>query len=559
MFLFSQDGYDFNISCHFHSSDFSSQDMEDWVVGWFQSCDSLCRKYSLTLNLVSHSIFFHIIFQTSNSRTVSNSQRSKNEQAKSMNSLQCVASAIQTQNWQNAVKILSNDYDCKFLSTDDLYEVFERFLFSIERYECHTIQEEEELDNLVKTFLCRLSLFDGPLFSSHPASSFSSIKDHDCDGSTIDFDLSCAKSSLVHNLCMEHKHQALKLLLRNLDPCVASREASRCTSLSVDFVEDACGFSVYRDALFYHSPLQAAWEGFLFDHSSCLDHDLTEKEEWDDLWKTTVYILLAFDRQPIDYNHVFSGKWNIIHAIARYGHRAPSVVMSCALKLYPEYTMCYDAVGNLPLHMAVSRCQIDYRSLRYELDQGGTPSPSAYDNQLKYVTQPSCDTKNILIRRNPISMLVNVDSSAASRFDPNGRLPLHAFILHQHENSKIFESMKNQVGYFTDGHHFDPITSLKCIMDANPNALEYPEPFTGLFPFLLAATNNHEATLDTIFLLLRENPGVLEATCSSLQEISKRKQSNKRTSSAVLPTSPTSVCRVKRVVSPEMWTCSKRL
>lgn len=503
---------------------------------------------------------------TSNSRTVSNSQRSENEEAKSMNSLQCVASVIQTQNWQNAVKILPNDCDCKFLSMDDLYEVFERFLFSIERYECHTIQEEEELENLVKTFLYRLSLFDGPLVPSHPASSFSSIKDDDCDGSTIDFDLSCAaKSSLLHNLCMEHKHRALKLLLRNLDPCVASREASRCTSLSVDFVEDVCGCSVYRDASFYHSPLQAAWEGFLFDHSSCLDHDLTEKEEWDALWKTTVYILLAFDRQPIDYNHIFSGKWNIIHAIARYGHRAPSVVMSCALELYPEYTMWYDAVGNLPLHIAVSCCQIDYKSFRYELDRGETPSPSTCDNQLKYVTPSACDTKNILIRRkqmygNPISMLVNADSSAASRFDPNGRLPLHAFILHQHENSKIFESMKNQVGYFTDGHHFDPITSLKCIMDANPNALEYPEPFTGLFPFLLAAaTYNHEATLDTIFLLLRENPGVLEATCSSLREISKRKRStNTRTSSAVIPTSPTSVCRVKRVVSPEMWTCNKR-
>lgn len=484
-----------------------------------------------------------------------------------MNSLQHVISAIQAKDWKIAIQILSNDIYCRFLAMEELYDVFERFLFGIDGSVCHTIQgqqeEEELLDELVTNFLSRLCLFDEPLSSSSDPSMicFAQEDDDCCDDLTVDSsDAFChtTKSSLIHNLCMEHKHQALRLLLRNLDPCVASREARCCTSLSVDFVEDVCGCAVYRDALFYHSPMQAAWEGFLFDNndcnyndSTCFDH-LTNKKEWNALWKTTVYILLAFDRQPIDYNHAFSGKWNIVHAITRYGPRAPSVVMSCALKLYPDHAMSCDDVGNLPLHVAVSNCQVDYKSYRYALEQEKRSSFPSHENQLRCVNHGEYAT--------PISMLVDIDSSAASKCDANGRLPLHLLILHQHENSKMFESMTDRVGYFTRGHHFDPLSNLKCVMDANPTALEYPEPTTGLCPFLLAAsTGNHTGMLDTIFLLLTANPGILVARCSSFQSMSKRKRSNSQTTFKINPTSPTSVLRMKRVVSPEMWTCNKRI
>mmetsp|Transcript_5016 Transcript_5016/g.9531 ORF Transcript_5016/g.9531 Transcript_5016/m.9531 type:complete len:465 (+) Transcript_5016:584-1978(+) len=460
-----------------------------------------------------------------------------------MNSLQHVITAIETQNWQRALHLITNDDNCRYLAMDDLYEVFERFMFGIdnEYTRADTIGEQErqgkELNDLVKKFLCRLSLYNEPLLSHRP--------------------------TLVHNLCMEHKHGALKLLLRNLDPCIAAREASYCTSLCVDFVEDICGCPVYRDALFRHSPLQAAWEGFLFDHEQD-HHDLTDVKGWDALWKTTVYILLAFDRQPIDFNYAFSGKWNIIHAIARYGHRAPSAVMSYALKLYPEYVMRDDDVGNLPLHVAISSCQIYYKSYRYELDQGERQLRTTYDNQLKYHVanqNTAAIQKPLHMYRNPISMLVYMDSSAASRCDPNGRLPLHSLILHQGENSKMFESITNCLGYFTRGHHFDPLSTLKYVMDANPNALEYPEPSTGLFPFLLAATSNLATSLDSIFLLLKENPAVLEASCrATFQNASKGKpSSNPRTTPTINTTSPPSVHRIKRVVSPEMWTCNKRI
>lgn len=494
---------------------------------------------------------------------------------------QLLWNALESRNWQQASKfliLLSNDPTmCLCDMNDDILDAFETFLFGIEQnFDDHADNkvEQEEQHLLNELILCFLSFLSMPLDKHEISRRILYTKE--CNLTRTREEELLSKTNLLHNLCIEHKYHAIQLLLRNLDPDVASRVAIRSVYLQIDFEEsDACGCSVYHDASFYHSPMQAAWEGFLFDNSTTAMDNLTEIEGWDALWKTTVYLLLAFDRQPLDLNHAFSGKWNMIHAIARYGHAAPSAVMWYALHLHSTQDKQSD-IKDHALHVAISSSQICYKSYRYALDQAKACIKESSCNQCQRSVHAKYDANRVndystTIYTNPMSMLLEKDSHAATRKDYQGRLPLHLFIMNQRYNSNEFDVIRKNFEsnlLFSRGYDYDPISVTKILIDANPYALEFPEPSSGLYPFMLAASNN-TATLDTVFLLLSENPGILEVASSSsftkkdtsvnftkTTRLEKNPQTHVTTAH---PSSPVRVLhQVKRVVSPEMWSCEKK-
>ena len=146
-------------------------------------------------------------------------------------------------------------------------------------------------------------------------------------------------------------------------------------------------------------------------------------EEWRDLWNTTVCLLLAFDHKPIDLD--YTRNWNILHVISRYGHRIDDAVMLLALKLHPQFAYAISSDGNLVLHEA-AKSQIRYRSHRRHWNAPGT----RYN---KKTHEEECDNPPRPVINHvlgPTLRLLESNTSAASVFDRDGRLPLHLALIH---------------------------------------------------------------------------------------------------------------------------------
>ena len=103
----------------------------------------------------------------------------------------------------------------------EIIDVLEYFLFSIPNEDS---ENEFEMKEIVFLFL---SCVD-------PSSIIPSLlmrHEHMSDDDSFE-DL-----TIIHNLCMENKHEALKILLNQVHPEIASVEVRRLAFLSVDHVE----------------------------------------------------------------------------------------------------------------------------------------------------------------------------------------------------------------------------------------------------------------------------------------------------------------------------------
>lgn len=112
---------------------------------------------------------------------------------------------------------------------------------------------------------------------------------------------------------------------------------------------------------------------------------------------------------------------------------------------------------------------------------------------------PLCITvMNKKISKQVIRQLINIFPEAAKQFDKMQRLPLHYAILCCREYN---DCVNDLVG-------------------AAPFALSSIDPNTGLYPFMMSASN--QSSLSTTYKLLREEPSVLQQQPFCLEPIKRK-------------------------------------
>ena len=317
---------------------------------------------------------------------------------------------FENQDWSSVIEILTEHYYCcQHVDTntyrvqqqeedeeeeeeeEELEDIFENFLFRVDEQISTEHITEETASKIIQLFLSLLTTTSPcSLYAVAQAPTEEDTKNdslvggEDADEGSHQYSPTCptistpdanavrtaATTPLIHNLCIENKHIALALLLRTLDPTVASREVQKVAHIIFDYEEeivnsttrdvvaDDAGHtlpqSLYHTLNVYHTPLQAAWAGTLLDKQRFdnLDQirqydDLTDVQA--DLWTTTVYLLLAFDGKPISLDFATGGDWNMLPVISRYGPRCYDAVMMVALRLYPH--LAQSAAAAVASHM----------------------------------------------------------------------------------------------------------------------------------------------------------------------------------------------------------------
>ena len=161
-----------------------------------------------------------------------------------------------------------------------------------------------------------------------------------------------------------------------------------------------------------------------------------------------------------------------------YGSNILSLIPWLVLKLYPDQARAADSNGNLPLHCF---CQHDAGRKLYQFEMiPGT------ENLLTAEARAMLD---MIGPGNILSTIISCYPGAALAKNRRGRLPLH-------------EASDNKWFDFED---------IERLAKADPEALDVPDPISGLYPFMMAASHPpvHKTGYDDItkiFILLRESP-----------------------------------------------------
>lgn len=393
----------------------------------------------------------------------------------------------------------------------EIIDVLEYFLFSIPNDDS---ENKHEMKEIVFLFL---SCVDPCLVIP------SLLMRHEQDSQYLTNNMSDNDSfedlTIIHNLCMENKHEALKILLNQVHPKIASFEVGRSAFLSVDHAES--DKLLHLDL--FRTPMHAAWDGILF---RCNIQEIFTKvqapcdlnDEWMHLWKTSVYLLLAFDGKPLDLSLSESTFWNILHVIIRYGHRAHAAVMWTCLRLYPHLASLFDRNGDLSLHIACKQ-QLFNRCMPANKNHLGrtVSSTSTKDDAFSlssFNPAPKLDELNEIQleetrqwEQSTISMLLECYPFAASVTNREGRLPLHLLLMNNEDNKALLHLSEG--GGNNGMQIMESLPDVKAMIEANPRALDSIDPVSGLHPFMLAAVSN-TIPLDIVYFLLSESPIVLD-------------------------------------------------
>lgn len=359
-------------------------------------------------------------------------------------------------------------------------------------------------------------------------------------------------SCLIHELCLDNKYEAIRLLLRSLPVHVAAQEAQRLDYMYIEYMSDdhhhpedeigQRGPGAISGFEFIHSPLQVAWEGTLFDTkgqkdlysiSSIEDLKCDAYQDIAALWKCTM--LLLSSAGGISSDHLKGDDWDnvswpVLHTIARIGCKGHAAIMWLALKLYPQLLREVDQDGNLAIHVAAQN-SLHYLSQRSQQDSKKESEPlevaePSNDNKTfvannggaivatshteSFLAKGQKPTKSAPWQQPPIIMMLEKDPESAAIPDRNGSLPLHQFLSHHDTNVDKIREQKDSHEHcmgdnFFDGYHMSSLPTAKALIAAHPSALVKPDVKTGLHPFMLAASTS-TISLDVIYFLLSENP-----------------------------------------------------
>ena len=348
-------------------------------------------------------------------------------------------------------------------------------------------------------------------------------------------------SCLMHELCIDNKHEAVRILLSSLPRNVAALEAQRLDYLYIEFMSDdqAPGEEATISGFeFVHSPLQAAWEGTLFgtegQHAieSISSIETLRSDDHTDvanLWKCTVYLLCSIEGYfPLEEDNGDNVTWPLLHAIARIGSKGHSAIMWLALKLYPHLLRLEDENGNLPIHVAAQN-SLHYLSQRSQqeasdamktLDTDDHKDAGSTVPSVSYLAKVQAPKKITRWQQPPIIMILQKDPQSAAIPNRDGSLPLHQFIIHHDANvvkkleQKAYHDHCMRCNSFEGYHTMGSFATVKALTDANPLALTKPDLKTGLHAFMLAASKK-TITLDVVHFLLSENPFYIVSNCIS--------------------------------------------
>ena len=161
-----------------------------------------------------------------------------------------------------------------------------------------------------------------------------------------------------------------------------------------------------------------------------------------------------------------------------YNSNILSVIPWLILKLYPDQAKAVDVNGNLPLHCF---CKNNAGRKLYQFEM--TPGTEYL------LTNEAREMLQSIAPNNILSTIIGFYPEAALKKNRRGRLPLHEA---------------------SDNKWFD-YEEIERLAKADPEALDVPDPVTGLYPFMMAASHPpvHKTGHDDvtkIFILLRESP-----------------------------------------------------
>jgi len=203
-------------------------------------------------------------------------------------------------------------------------------------------------------------------------------------------------------------------------------------------------------------------------------------------------------------------------------HDVALEVITFILRLFPEQCKTKDPhsvpeqcktkdphSGLYPIHVVAKGLCPPFR--------WGWKFPASKDNENEDSTKPT-KVKNVRKERTRstalIPLLLKVCPESANLRDSTGRLPAHYALERGHrylrdadkKSSSGQEKGSNVKKQDTARGYYD--TGLKDLLDGSPSVHVAPDPKTGLYPFMLAATSpsNTVADLTTVYELLRSSP-----------------------------------------------------
>ena len=233
--------------------------------------------------------------------------------------------------------------------------------------------------------------------------------------------------------------------------------------------------------------------------------------------------------EDIDY-----GRIHMLHTAC--SSPCPFAVVRLCLELHPEQVMEQDSSGKLPIHHAALRL-IDEREFEFqdnepnfEVINASFRTEGIQDN-IEEVTQ-SVERKH---RINPVIefetlkvvqfLISSSPPDAAKTFDNDSRLPLHCSI------ESTVKSILQSKDYTRDGgdeYWNNVIRPMRAILEAYPDALEFVDGKTNLFPFMQASATavifscalaeektqgrrNESIALSLVYTLLLEKPSIVNS------------------------------------------------
>lgn len=404
----------------------------------------------------------------------------------------------------------------------------------------------------------------------------------------------CQGMSLLNDLSIDSNHSGILKLINALPPGIVSIEAQRTDYVYVEYTEqlqkqhqeqrnsdnDQLFFApspssmvtIIKEFNLFHTPFQSAWEGTLYHCDECLhlnsinninDLLLPQNESIENLWKTTLHLIQAVtsasygpSSSSLSLSHSSSSpfsSFNLLHAIAKIGHKAHSAVLWFAIRLYKNLLTIKDSNGNLPIHIASSNF-IYYKSVRSQLekkkeeissshqkpesclsdddmiddtlttitaeDQAFKMKSSIYNNTLNNTKDridyhiPQWDQPPIL------NLLQEEGRQTASIPDAQGRLPLHILLSNHDTNQAQLDDIDSFFQQNLRGREYDEVTQVRMsnrngyamdtsivvreLVGAYPYSIHCVDPTNGLHPFFQAATSK-TVPLDVVNFLLTEN------------------------------------------------------
>jgi hypothetical protein len=258
---------------------------------------------------------------------------------------------------------------------------------------------------------------------------------------------------------------------------------------------EACGIRWHcsRQDEFYRELLQEAVNKVLQTNPQCHDNKKAAKDIFGVILDRILFLIkVAHEGKiPTDLTALRNGLVHAASSLCRLpGPSLPKAMLDLIHWMDPDQVFQADQLGRCPLH--------------YSAMPGST-----YDE----VTLSTRRKDQVIINdyRGWTDHLLETNPEAAQTIDNHGRLPLHYVLkgssvisgefwgsLSEAEQDNEMAAARNQLVW--------------KLVDAYPHSVEYRDPLSRMYPFMLAAANPN-MTLDMVYRLLHRSPTLVRSGC----------------------------------------------